>query len=104
MKHCAEIVTAHAKKLEALLKQVVREAVKRGSFILCGTTTGDELVGLVLMGAKGIKMAHVQSPERVHELALKKLIDVLCAGAGRSVAAAGDTCRNSNKTVRRVTR
>lgn len=104
MKHCAEIVTLHARKLEALLKQLVRAAVKSGVFELAGGVTGDELVGLVLMGAKGIKMAHAQSPARMHEQALKKMIEVLCAGAGRSLAFASGTARNSIKIARRVAR
>jgi hypothetical protein len=104
MKHCAEIVTVHARKLNALLKQLVRDAVKSGAFELAGGVTGDELVGLVLMGAKGIKMAHAQSPERLHEQALKTMIEVLCAGAGRSLAVASGTNRTSNKMARRVAR
>jgi CBS-domain-containing membrane protein len=84
MRHCGEIVTVHARKVETLLKQVVRDAVKRGAFELSAGMTGDELVGLVLMGAKGIKMAHAQSSPKAHEQALKKMIDVLCAGAGKT--------------------
>jgi len=104
LKHCADIVSAHARKLEAQLKQMVREAVKSGAFALADSISADELVGLVLMGAKGIKMAHAQGPERAHEQALKKLIEVLCAGAGRSLAVASATTRNSNKMARRVAR
>jgi AcrR family transcriptional regulator len=104
MKHCADVVSAHARKLDAQLKQMVREAVKSGTFVLADGISADELVGLVLMGAKGIKLAHAQGPERAHELALKKMIDVLCSGAGRSVAAASLSTRNSIKTARRVAR
>jgi len=104
MKHCAEIVSSHTRKLELLLKQIVREAVKSGAFELADGMSADDLVGLVLMGAKGIKLAHAQGPERAHELALKKMIDVLCSGAGRSIAVASISTRNSIKTARRVAR
>lgn len=82
MKHCADIVSTHARKVDALLKHLVRDAVKRGIFALAPGMTADELVGLILVGAKGIKMAHAQGPAKAHAQALKRMIDVLCAGAG----------------------
>ena len=79
-RHCSEIVSAHAKRLEVLLKAAARDAVKQGSFELVQGTTIDEFIGLLLVASKGVKLANVNAGERAHEQALKKMVFVICAG------------------------
>ncbi|MEQ1752617.1 MAG: helix-turn-helix domain-containing protein [Micropepsaceae bacterium] len=81
-RHCSAIVSAHAKRLEVLLKAIVRDAIKKGSFGLAPGTTDEEFIGLLLVASKGVKLANVNAGARAHELALKKMVFVICAGVG----------------------
>lgn len=85
-RHCAEVVAGHAKRFDAILVTVVDEAVNKRAFVLRERLKAQELVALVSMAAKGVKFAHAGSGERRHALALEQMIDIICAGAGCSLA------------------
>lgn len=102
-KHCADIVSAHARKFETLLKSLVRDALRREVFELRPDTSVDEFVNLLLVAAKGVKLANVNAGERAYDNSLKKMVGVICAGASSaSVVARPTSTREMQK--RRVAR
>ena len=80
-RYCSDIVSAHMQRFQKFLEGVVAEAVTAGNVVLQQGISQKQFVSMLLMAAKGVKVAHVQSSARVHAQALEQIVVTLCRGA-----------------------
>lgn len=80
-RHCGDVVAAHARKLEELLLGLVKAAVRDGHARLKQGLSEKELVRLVLVASKGVKLAYAQAGAKAYSPALRQMIEVVCDGS-----------------------
>jgi AcrR family transcriptional regulator len=98
-RHCGPAISAYAKRYEKLLETAIAGLARAGRLTLRGTTA-HELAQMIAVAAKGVKTAYAGESEAAHGHALKRIIELICAGAGVSNAKA----QPKMGTVRRAIR
>jgi AcrR family transcriptional regulator len=101
---CGAAVSAFGKRFEKDLEGVVATFVRDGRFKLRGGVSPRDLIEMVQVAAKGVKVVHAGESEAKYAQALKRMIDVICAGveAPGSVSSAKQT--KAMGTARRIAR
>jgi AcrR family transcriptional regulator len=84
---CGPAVSAFGRKFEDTLEGVVAGFVRDGRFKLRGGITPRETTEMVQVAAKGVKVAYAGESEARYAQALKRMIDVICAGVAAGSAA-----------------
>lgn len=98
-RQCGPAISAYAKRYEKLLETSIAGLARVGRLSLRGATA-HELAQMIAVAAKGVKVAFAGESEAAHAHALKRIIELICAGAGASQAKA----RPKMGTVRRAIR
>jgi AcrR family transcriptional regulator len=98
-RHCGPAISAHAKRYEKVLETAVAGLARAGRLSLRGTTA-HELAQMIAVAAKGVKVAYAAEGEAAHGQALKRMIELICAGAGALPA----KVQQRTGTVRRAIR
>ena len=98
-RHCGAAVSAYAKCYDKILETAIAGLARAGRLTLRGTTA-HELAQMIAVAAKGVKLAYAGESEASHGQALKRMIELICAGAGAHHAKA----QPRTGTVRRATR
>jgi AcrR family transcriptional regulator len=80
-RHCGPAIGAHVKRYEKILEAAVAGLARAGRLTLRGTTA-HELAQMIAVAAKGVKLAYAGESEAAHGQALKRMIELICAGAG----------------------
>ncbi len=98
-RHCGPAISAYAKRYEKLLETAIAGLARAGRLTLRGTTA-HELAQMIAVAAKGVKLAFAGESEAAHGQAMKRMIELICAGAGALPAKA----QPKMGTVRRAIR
>lgn len=98
-RHCGPAISAHAKRYDKVLEAAIAGLARAGRLTLRGTTAY-ELAQMIAVAAKGVKVAYAGESEAMRAQALKRMIELICAGAGTAPAKA----QPRTGTVRRATR
>jgi AcrR family transcriptional regulator len=98
-RHCGPAISAYAKRYDKVLETAIAGLARAGRLTLRGTTA-HELAQMIAVAAKGVKLAYAGESEAAHGQALKRMIELICAGAGALPAKA----QPRTGTVRRATR
>jgi AcrR family transcriptional regulator len=98
-RRCGPAIAAYTKRFEKLLETAIAGLARAGRLALRGATAR-ELTEMICLAAKGAKIAHAGDGGQVYAQALKRMIDVICAGVGALPAKA----QQRIGTVRRMAR
>ena len=98
-RRCGPAIAAHTKRFEKLLETAIAGLARAGSLTLRGATAR-ELTEMISLAAKGAKVAYATEGEAAYAQALKRMIEVICAGVGAPPAKA----QPRMGTVRRMSR
>lgn len=80
VRHCSDVVSAHAERFQKFLVSMVRAASDAGEIALIDKVSERQFVTMLLVAAKGVKLSYAQSGERVYMQALEQMICTLCRG------------------------
>jgi AcrR family transcriptional regulator len=80
-RHCGAAITAHAKRFEKVLETAIAGLARAGRLTLRGIAAR-ELTEMIAIAAKGVKVATAAEGETAHAQALKRIVELICAGAG----------------------
>ena len=98
-RHCGPAISVYAKRYEKVLETAIAGLSRSGRLTLRGATA-HELAQMIAVAAKGVKVAYAGESDAAHGQALKRMIELICAGAGASPAKA----QQRTGTVRRAIR
>lgn len=98
-RQCGAAITAHAKRFTKVLETAIAGLARAGRLTLRGITAR-ELTDMIAIAAKGVKVATAAEGEAAHGQALKRIVELICAGAGALPAKAPQR----TGTVRRLSR
>lgn len=87
-KRCAAAVAAHARRFEKELEAAIAAQVRAGRFALRTGVTPRDLAEMATVAAKGVKAAYAGAGELRYAQALKRMIEVVCAGVAKAPAKA----------------
>jgi AcrR family transcriptional regulator len=99
MRRCAPAIAGHTKAFDKLLETAIAGLARAGKLSL-RAMTARELAEMMGLAAKGAKVAHASGDALAHATALRRMIEVICAGAGALPAKA----QQRMGTVRRMAR
>lgn len=80
VRHCSDVVSAHAERFQKFLVSMVRAASDSGEIALIDNVTERQFVTMLLVAAKGVKLSYAQAGERAYMQALEQMISTLCRG------------------------
>lgn len=80
VRHCSDVVSAHAERFQKFLVSMVRAAHETGEIELINTVSERQFVTMLLVAAKGVKLSYAQAGERAYLQALEQMITTLCRG------------------------
>jgi AcrR family transcriptional regulator len=80
VRHCSDVVSAHAERFQKFLVSMVRAASDGGEIELIDNVTERQFVTMLLVAAKGVKLSYAQAGERAYMQALEQMISTLCRG------------------------
>jgi len=80
VRHCSDVVSAHAERFQKFLVAMVRAASEAGEIALISNVSERQFVTMLLVAAKGVKLSYAQSGERAYMQALEQMISTLCRG------------------------
>ena len=80
VRHCSDVVSAHAERFQKFLVSMVRAASDAGEIALIDNVTERQFVTMLLVAAKGVKLSYAQAGERAYTQALEQMISTLCRG------------------------
>ncbi len=80
VRHCSDVVSAHAERFQKFLVSMVRAASDVGEIALIDNVSERQFVTMLLVAAKGVKLSYAQSGERAYMQALEQMISTLCRG------------------------
>ena len=80
VRHCSDVVSAHAERFQKFLVSMVRAASDSGEIELIDSVTERQFVTMLLVAAKGVKLSYAQAGERAYMQALEQMISTLCRG------------------------
>jgi AcrR family transcriptional regulator len=80
VRHCSDIVSAHAERFQKFLVSIVRSASDSGEIELIDNVSERQFVTMLLGAAKGVKLSYAQAGERAYMQALEQMISTLCRG------------------------
>jgi AcrR family transcriptional regulator len=86
-RHCGRAISAYAKRYDKILETAIAGLARAGRLTL-RTATAHELAQMIAVAAKGVKLAYAGESEAAHAQALKRMIELICAGAGVAPAKA----------------
>jgi AcrR family transcriptional regulator len=98
-RHCGPAISAHAKRYEKVLETAIAGLARAGRLALRGTTA-HELAQMIAVAAKGVKVAYAAESETAHGQALKRMIELICAGAGALPAKAAQRTGTVRRAIR----
>ncbi len=98
-RQCGAAITGHAKRFAKVLETAIAGLARAGRLTLRGITAR-ELTDMIAIAAKGVKVATATEGEAAHGQALKRIVELICAGAGALPAKAPQR----TGTVRRLSR
>lgn len=101
---CGAAVSLFGRRFEKMLEGVIAAFVRDGRFKLRGGTTPRDVTEMVQVAAKGVKAAHAGESEAKYAQALKRMIDVICAGVEAPGGALSARRTKSMGTARRIAR
>jgi AcrR family transcriptional regulator len=101
---CGAAVSAFGKQFEKELEGVVAAFARDGRFRLRSGTSPRDVVEMVQIAAKGVKAAHAGESEARYAQALKRMIDVICAGVGAPGGVSSAKPTKAMGTARRIAR
>lgn len=81
VKHCSDLVSAHAERFQKHLVTLVRAAVEAGDVSLAIGLSERQFVSMLLVAAKGVKLTYAQSGARAYAQALEQMVNALCRGS-----------------------
>ena len=87
-KRCASAVAAHARRFEKELEAAIAAQVRAGRFVLRTGVAPRDLAEMATVAAKGVKVVYAAEGELRYAQALKRMIEVVCAGAAKVPAKA----------------
>jgi TetR/AcrR family acrAB operon transcriptional repressor len=79
-RQCGDAIAGAAKRYEKVLETAIAGLSRAGHLPLRGTTPR-ELAEMIAVAAKGVKVAYLGQGEVAHAQALKRMIELICAGA-----------------------
>lgn len=85
-KRCAQAVAAHARRFHQELEAAIAAQVRAGRFALRSGVSPRDLAEMATVAAKGVKAAYAAEGELRYAQALKRMIDVVCAGVAKAPA------------------
>lgn len=80
VRHCSDVVSAHAERFQKFLVSMVRAASDAGEIALINNVSERQFVTMLLVAAKGVKLSYAQAGERAYMQALEQMISALCRG------------------------
>jgi AcrR family transcriptional regulator len=80
VRHCSDVVSAHAERFQKFLVSMVRAASDAGEIALINNVSERQFVTMLLVAAKGVKLSYAQAGERAYMQALEQMISTLCRG------------------------
>lgn len=80
-RHCGDVVAAHARRLEIHLQSLVNSTVGEGYVRMKQGLSEKEFIRMVLVAAKGVKLAYAQAGAKAYTSSLRQMINVICAGS-----------------------
>jgi len=101
---CGAAVSAFGKRFEKELEGVIAAFVRDGRFTLRTGIGPRDVIELVQVAAKGVKAAHAGESEAKYAQALKRMIDVICAGVEAPGAVSSARQPQRMGTARRIAR
>ena len=81
VKHCSDLVSAHADRFQRMLVSIVRASVEDGSVSLADGLSERQFVSMLLVAAKGVKVTYAPAGERAYAQALEQMVNALCRGS-----------------------
>ena len=101
-RQCGAAVAAHGRKFGKELEALVARFAREGRFKMRPGVGPRDVVEMVLVAAKGAKIAHAGESEARFARTLERMIDVICAGVVAPAKAGGRMQRMG--TARRIAR
>jgi AcrR family transcriptional regulator len=98
-RHCGPAISAYAKRYEKVLESAIAGLARAGRLTLRGATA-HELTQMIAVAAKGVKVAYANESEAAHAQALKRMIELICAGAGTLPAKAQPKMGTARRAIR----
>lgn len=80
-RQCGAAISAHAKRFEKVLEAAIAGLSRAGGLTLRGIGAR-ELAEMIAVAAKGVKVAYAAEGEAAYGQALKRIVELICAGAG----------------------
>lgn len=80
-RQCGAAIGAHAKRFDKLLETALAGLARAGRLTLRGVSAR-ELAEMMTVATKGVKLAHAGKDQVTYAHALKRMIELICAGAG----------------------
>jgi AcrR family transcriptional regulator len=98
-RHCGPAISAHARLYEKVLETATTGLARAGRLTLRGATA-HELAQMIAVAAKGVKIAYAGEGEAAHNQAMKRMIELICAGAGAAPAKAQPRTGTARRAIR----
>lgn len=99
-RRCGAAVSRHSRRFGKELEAMIDRFVREGRFKLRVGAGANDLVELIFVAAKGVKLAHAGEGEARYARALQRMIEVICSGVAAPASASGR--RERMGTVRRI--
>lgn len=99
---CGPAVSAFGRRFEKLLEGVILDFVHTGSFAPAPGVGARDVASMVQIAARGVKSVHAGDSEARYAQALKRMINVICAGVEAQGAQTAKLQRTG--TARRIAR
>lgn len=80
-RHCGPTISAYAKRYEKVVESAIAGLARAGKLTL-RSASAHELAQMIVVAAKGVKVAYAGESEAAHGQALKRIVELICAGAG----------------------
>lgn len=85
-KLCGSAVAAHTRRFEKELEGAIAALVRAGRLSLRPGLSPRDLTEMICVAAKGVKIAYAAEGEVRYAQALKRMVEVICAGAASAPA------------------
>jgi AcrR family transcriptional regulator len=103
-RQCGPAVSAFGRAFEKLLEGVIAARMRAGRLALRPGMSAREVAEMVQVAAKGVKLAQAGAGEARYAQALKRMIEVICAGVEAKASAAPAKRTQAMGTARRIGR
>jgi AcrR family transcriptional regulator len=99
-RQCGAAVAVHARRFEKELEAAITSVARAGRFDLRPGVSARDLTEMVCVAAKGVKTAYAGEGDVRYAQKLKRMVDIICAGAGSASAKASQRMGTARRMAR----